>query len=154
MPALHSSPCAFYSRLINYCLQLLKYLSFGNLTDLWQLLSHSFSPCPYSYPPLAYWNMTQQSFYLVFLPNYFYSRRFYFIPSSLSQSFMPFMCTNTHSTYQSRPSWAHCHFLDNTSFPVGRDEIALRFPCTSLDPYTDASTLPQFTLTSHRLPAS
>lgn len=72
MPALYSSPCTFYSRLINCCLQLLKYLSAGNLTDLCQLLSHSLPVLI----PTHHWitvTLPQESSSLSFSSSFFFS---------------------------------------------------------------------------------
>lgn len=127
MPALYSSPCTFYSRLINCCLQLLKYLSTGNLTDLCQLLSHSLPVLI----PTHHWitvTLPQESSSLSFSSSFFfflYLQRFYFHPIfPVSKIY----ALNVHrhptdSTCQYKPSWTHCHFLDNTSFPFGMDSF-------------------------------
>ena len=137
MPALHSSPYTFYSRLINYCLQLLKYLSFGNLIDLWRFLSRSL---PVLIPIHLCLTVTllQQSFYVSFSSKCFLFQEVLFYPIFPFSKLYAFNVHRhlTESTCQYKPSWTHCHFLDNTSFPFGIDSpqaflstVGLVFSC-------------------------
>lgn len=98
MPALYSSPCTFYSRLINWCLQLLKYLSAGNLTDLCWFLSHSL---PVLIPIHLWMTMTlpQLGFYLSF-SSFFFS----FFMEVLLSSHLPFL-KDLGLSHAQTPNW-------------------------------------------------
>lgn len=96
MPALYSSPCTFYYRLIDCCLQFLKYLSTKIFTYLCWFLSHSL-PVLILITFGFLWHYLSKAFLFVFLPFFlfFIYGGSIFIPSSLSQSFMPLTSADT-----------------------------------------------------------
>lgn len=135
---LNSSP--FYSRLITYCLQLLRYLSL-EIQMLYRsvVVSNTLSPSLL----LSVFGLLEHWFsviiIVVFLPNDFDTKRFYATHSVLSplpQRFMSLMYTIIQlNPLATASSPGHITiFWIIPLFPSA--SIALRFSCTFLDLYT------------------